>query len=364
MSNRTFCLTFVVVALLLVSSGGARAQDATSEPVNPDATVVAYVPPMTLPPSARLEGLKPVYQMSNRCSAAALTIELSYYQWTGTYDDTMRFLNPNSEDVAVRLDEMITFVEQYGLKAVERVGGTLDLLKALVANGFPVLVENVYYDGPGAFKDWMSHNRVIMGYDDEKQELYSFDSLLGNGPDNTGRPIPYADMDSRWRDFNRDFLIVYRPDEEEKLQQVLGDYWDATYAAQVALQQSQAELATAYADSFSLFNEGSSLVLLGRYQEAADAFDQARNIGLPWRMMWYQYGPFEAYMQVGRYQDVIDLARAVIATTPGVEETYYYIGLAAEQLGDLERAKANFEAAVWHNHNYTAAKEALARVSG
>ncbi len=259
---------------------------------------------------------------------------------------------------------MITFANLQGLDAVERVGGTLDLLKALVANGFPVLVENVYYDGPGVFKDWMSHNRVIMGYDDAAQELYSFDSLLGNGPGNSGRPIPYADMDSRWRDFNRDFLVVYRPDEEEKLQQVMGSYWDATNAAEIALQQSQAELASGYADSFSLFNEGSSLVLLGRYEEAADAFDQARNAGLPWRMLWYQYGPFEAYLQVGRSQDVIDLARAVIATTPGVEEMYYYVGLAAEQLGDLERAKSNFEAAVWRNQNFAAAKDALARVGG
>ncbi len=364
MSNRTFRLTLVVLALLLVSIGSARAQDATQEPVSPDAVVVAYVPPTTLPPSFRLEGLKPVYQLLNRCSSAALTIELSYYQWTGNYDDTMRFLNPNSEDVAVRLDEMITFANQQGLSAVERVGGTLDLLKALVANGFPVLVENVYYDGPGAFKDWMSHNRVIMGYDDEKQELYSFDSLLGNGPGNTGRPIPYDDMDSRWRDFNRDFLVVYRPDEEALLQQVMGSYWDETNAAEIALQQSQAELDTAYADSFSLFNQGSSLVLLGRYPEAADAFDQARKVGLPWRMMWYQYGPFEAYLAVGRYQDVIDLARAVIATTPGVEESYYYAGLAYEQLGDLDRAKANFQAAVWHNRNFTVAREALTRVGG
>ena len=56
--------------------------------------------------------------------------------------------------------------------------------------GFPVLIENVYYDGPGAFKDWMAHNRIIMGYDDDKQELYSFDSLLGNGRGSSGTPDP------------------------------------------------------------------------------------------------------------------------------------------------------------------------------
>ena len=39
---------------------------------------------------------------------------------------------------------------------------------------------------------------------------------------------------------------------------------------------------------------------------AASAFDEARRIGLPYRMLWYQFGPFEAYLRVGRYQDVID----------------------------------------------------------
>ncbi len=367
MNNRIFRLTLIGI-MLLVSIGSAQAQDtptpAATDTATPIAAVSPYVPPMTLPTSARLEGLRPVYQLLNRCSSAALTIELSYYQWSGTYDDTMRYLNPNTEDVAVRLDEMISFVNLQGLAAVERVGGTIDLLKALVADGFPVLVENVYYDGPGAFKDWMSHNRVIMGYDDAKQELYSFDSLLGNGTDNAGRPIAYTDMDNRWRDFNRDFLVVYRPEDQAKLQQVMGSYWDETYAAETLLQQSNDELVGPTSDTFSLFNKGSALVLLGRYEEAAEAFDQSRSLGLPWRMMWYQYGPFEAYYQVGRYQDMLDLARDVIATTPGVEESYYYAGLAYEQLGDLERAKSNFEVALWRNQNFTAAAAALARISG
>lgn len=323
----------------------------------------AYIPPISLPSEVRLEGLRPVYQQMNRCSSAALTIELSYYGFAGTYDDVIRALNPNSEDVAVRLDEMVGFAESQGLRGIERVGGTVDLLKALVAAGFPVLVENVYYDGPDAFKDWMSHNRVIMGYDDSQQALLSYDSLLGNGPDNTGRPIPYEDMDTRWRAFNRDFLVIYRPEQESQLHDLMGLYWDETSAAETALAQSMAELETPYADSFSLFNAGESLVLLGRYDEAAGYFDRARATGLPWRMMWYMYGPFEAYYHVGRYDDMLQLARDVIATTPGVEEMYYYAGLAYEGLGDPQRAKANYEAAVWRNNGFTDAINALSRLA-
>lgn len=352
---------YLLFAALLLTVGSVYAQESAP---SPSIEVAPYVPPTPLPSSTRLTGLRPVYQQFNRCSAAALTIQLSYFGWQGTYTDTIRALNPNEEDVAVRLDEMVVFAGQQGLSGVFRNGGTLDLLRALVAGGFPVLIENVYYDGPNAFGDWMSHNRVVMGYDDALQELYTYDSLLGNGPDNTGRPIPYADIDDRWRPFNRDFLVLYRPEDEATVQAIMGDYWDPTYANEVALQQSQQELDSGNSDSFSLFNMGSALVELGRYSEAADTFDRARGIGLPFRMLWYQYGPFEAYVQEGRYDDVLALAREVIATTPGVEESYYYAGLAYEATGDLQRAKSNFEVAAWRNPDFVLAKDALSRIGG
>jgi tetratricopeptide (TPR) repeat protein len=212
----------------------------------------------------------------------------------------------------------------------------------------------------------MAHNRIVMGYDDAKGEIYTYDSLLGNGPDNTGRPIPYADVDDRWRPFNRDFLVLYRPEEESKVEQIMAGYWDEDYAHETALIQSQQEIDAggAESDSFTLFNMGSSLVDLGRYDEAASYFDQARGVGLPWRMMWYQYGAFEAYYHTGRYADVIALAREVIGTTPGVEEMYYYAGLAYEAEGDLQRAKSNYEVALWRNGSYAVARDALTRVSG
>ncbi|MEP7292909.1 MAG: C39 family peptidase [Chloroflexota bacterium] len=354
-------------AALLLAAGSVYAQEATpfvEPPAEATTEIVPYAPPTPLPAEARLTGLRPVYQQFNRCSAAALTIQLSYFGWQGTYDDTIRALNPDAEDVAVRLDEMAAFAEQQGLKAVYRIGGTLDLLKALVAGGFPVLMENVYYDGPGAFQDWMAHNRIVMGYDDAKQEIYTFDSLLGNGENNSGRPMAYADVDDRWRPFNRDFLVLYRPEEEAAVQQIMANYWDETYAAQVALQFSQQELDAGTSDSFTLFNMGSSLVELDRFPEAADAFDRARQIGLPWRMMWYQYAPYDAYYEVGRYEDMLTIAREVIATTPGVEESFYYAGLAYQGEGDIERARSNYQVALIRNNSFALAQSALASIGG
>ena len=72
---------------------------------------------------------------------------------------------------------------------------------------------------------------------------------------------------------------------------------------------------------------------LGRYQEAVIAFDRARELGLHWRRLWYQFTPFEAYYAVGRYQDVLDLTEATLKGTGGLEEAFYYRGLALQATG-------------------------------
>ncbi len=362
--KRHLLIVLLVGLAALPTFAPAYAQDA---PVStPSGAAVSLAQPLMteLPANTRLTGLRAVYQLENRCSSAALTIQMSYFGWGGTYTDAINGLNPNAEDVAVRLDEMARFAAQHGLSSVIRYGGTVDMLKALVANGFPVLVENVYYDGVtgNAFNDFLSHNRVIMGYDDALGVLYSFDSLLGNGEDGQGRPIPYEGYDERWKPFNRDYMVLYRPEDEARLQAVMGDHWDFTYNLEQALAISQQELDENRSDSYTLYNMGATLTMLGRYEEAAGYFDQARDVGLPWRMFWYQYEAMEAYLQIGRYDDVLTIARSVIANTPGVEETYYYAALAYERQGDLQRAESNLEVALFRNINFTQATEALIRV--
>ncbi|MFN8528696.1 MAG: hypothetical protein U0670_08810 [Anaerolineae bacterium] len=349
---------------LFTSTAPTQAQDAISTP-DPNAAILTE-PLATLPSSIKLTGLREVYQQLNRCSTAALTIYLGYYGFTGSYDSVISAVNPNIEDVATRIEELLAFAETQGLRGVIRYGGDVDMLRRLVANGFPVLVENVYYDGVTgtAFGDFLSHNRVIIGYDDALGVLYSFDSLLGNGEDHTGRPIPYQDYDPRWQPFNRDYMVLYRPEQEALVQAVMGDQWDLQTNLEHTLALNQAELEGPNANSYSLFNSAETLTLMGRYAEAADMYDQARGLGLPWRMFWYQYGAFEAYLQVGRYDDVLTLARSVLDTTPGVEEVYYYAGRAYEAQGDTQRAIANYQVALFRNQYFHEAAAALTRVQG
>ena len=84
------------------------------------------------------------------------------------------------------------------------------------------------------------------------------------------------------------------------------------------------------------------------YEGAAAAFDEARRLGLPPRMLWYQFAPYEAYLAVGRHADVLALAEATLGNQGGqnVEETYYYQGLALRAAGDEAGAQRALARAV------------------
>jgi tetratricopeptide (TPR) repeat protein len=128
---------------------------------------------------------------------------------------------------------------------------------------------------------------------------------------------------------------------------------------QKALARAQADAAAQPDNAFFWFNLGTSYNALGQYEEAATAFDQARAIGLPWRMLWYQFGPYEAYYQSGRYQDVVLLADVTLKDRPYFEESFYYKGIALAAQGDTNAARDNLEKAATFNPNFAPAVAAL-----
>jgi tetratricopeptide (TPR) repeat protein len=186
-------------------------------------------------------------------------------------------------------------------------------------------------------------------------------------------PEPYDKLDEAWRSFNFTFIVTYPVDREAELMAILGPLADWKTANTIALERSEAEIAALSGQDlfFAWFNKGSSLVGLEDYAGAAAAYDTAFGVyaGLdpvvrPWRMVWYQHGPYIAYLQTGRYQDVIDLANTAFQTMgeQTVEETFYWRGLAKEQLGDVSGAIADLRKAVELNANYKEAVAELARV--
>jgi protein-tyrosine phosphatase len=244
--------------------------------------------------------------------------------------------------------------------ALVRQGGDLDLLKTLIVNEFPVLIEEGY-DPPGRNLGWMGHYETVVAYDDNTQTIWVYDSYLGIGS-GYGRTYSYDEFDNWWRHFNRTFLVFFPLERTEELRALLGPYEDVSWAANTALNKALQEAAADQSDGWAWFNAGVSAAKLGNYYDAASYFDLAFAQGLPFRVTWYHFAPYEAYYNVGRYQDVIDLANNTEATTLYVEETYYWRGMAYAAQGLTGDAQTQFELALDYNRNFTAAADALARV--
>lgn len=332
-------------------------QSPTAGSANPSAEDPASAPE-ALPGAARISGVRHQQQTWNNCGPATITMALSYYGWQQDQAYAGRRLKPNREDKNVSPDELAAFVaEETFVKALVRMGGTLDLLKRLVANGFPVVIET------GAMfeaYDWIGHYRVLIAYDDSFQQFYFFDSFLGVGDGAQGVSIGYAQVDKDWQAFNRTFIVVYEPQREALLQSLMGDHWVESAAAHIAFESAQSEARQAPQNAFAWLNMGTSLVALDRHAEAAVAFDQANRTGkLPWRIFWYQFGIFEAYFEVGRYDDVLSLARINQNNSRELEETYYWQGMVRQAQGKLGSAESLYRRALAYNPSFAAARDAL-----
>ena len=337
----------------------------TTQPTTPPTSTPFPTPTLTPtpPPSFTLSGLRHEHQGWNNCGPTTLAMALSYWERDETQYDVAPVLKPDPEDKNVSPWEMETYVSGLGMGAIVRVGGTLDRLKALVHAGFPVIVETWYVRDA---RDQLGHYRLIIGYDDAAQEFLTYDSL--HGPDVT---IGYRELDELWRVFNRVYLVVYALERCEPLAAVLGPDLNDAAMYERALEVARVEAVTppgtcvAYAGcadwvTFSWFSAGSSLTSLGRHAEAVTAYDQARQLGLHYRMLWYQFGPYESYYAAGRYDDVTALADATLATASNLEESYYWRGMARLAQGDADGARVDFEAALRYHVGWSPAVLALA----
>lgn len=297
----------------------------------------------------QLTGFTHQWQTWNNCGPATITTYMSYFGHPQTQAEAALFLKPNRDDKNVSPQELAAYAHSVGMEAIVRQGGSIDQLKKLLHTGFPVLVETwLVHEGDG-----LGHYRLITGYDDDTAQFTTSDSLAG-----PHQKISYEQFDSDWRVFNRLYVVIYAPDQTEAVAVSIGQDMNQTTLYERLVVEAQAELEVNPTDAIAFFNQGEALTRLGRYDEAVIAFDQARQLGLHWRRLWYQFTPFEAYYAVGRYQDVIDLAQATLKSTSGSEEAYFYQGLAlhtSHQPGAAEQ----FQAALAYNPNFTPAAEAL-----
>lgn len=356
------------------AASAADSENTVPLPTNTPIPTPTFTPtPEPLPTSHILEGMGVIKQTFNNCGPANLTQTLNYLGYGITQEEVADYLKPNSEDRNVSPWQIADYVNERtggSFKASAHSGGTLELIKQFIAAGYPVVIEKGY-ELPDS--GWWGHYLTVFGYDDEQQILYSQDSFLGPF-DGSGRTDDYEEFEFYWQQFNYTFYVVYYPSQEAEVQAILGsELADPMMMWRMVAARAQNEIDADLENVFAWFNLGTALTEMGArtgearyYQGAVQAYDEARALGLPPRMLWYQFRPYLAYLRVDRHDDVIALADATLETQGGrnVEETYWYKGVALEEQGFIDEAITNYRAALEVNHNAYYAQISLDALTG
>ena len=119
---------FCLLLLTLLPMMASQAQDA----------------PPALPASHSLVGVSHIPQQWNNCGPATLTMGLSYFGIPADQGPAASWLKPTSEDGNVSPWQLVAYVNEElstNIRAAKRVCGDLTMLKTLLANDFPVVVE-------------------------------------------------------------------------------------------------------------------------------------------------------------------------------------------------------------------------------
>lgn len=321
----------------------------TSSPtptVTPTLTPLVRTPPTT--GVILINHLPYVSQYLNNCGPASISMVLAHFGISQSQEEIARVLRPSAEDINVRLEELAGYLNAQGLSTRYGVGGTPELLTWFVSNEVMVITEGwIEYHGG------MSHFRVVRGFDDARQ-LIIHDPLGG-----ADLRFDYKAFEAGWQVFNRHYLAVYRPEQEPVMAAILGEDYDQRKMRARALQAALARTEAQPGNGYAWLNLGEDYAALGQYAEARQAYEKAMAMHLPDRLLWYYYWPLEVYNALGEYQRTIELTTEIIRQTNGLEEIYYLRGVAYQGLGEIDRARADYQAALARNPNYAAARTAL-----
>ena len=345
----------------------------------PGPTLRPTVTSTPLPATVMLNGIKYEHQHGrlNYCGPANFSMALTYWGWDGNRDVIGKAVKPTDKDKNVMPYELQDYITDNvpGMRAIVRNGGDIEMLKRLVSAGFPVVVEKGIYelDVNGKY-GWMGHYGFVTGYDEPKEMIIYQDTYQPQGaPPGPNRQIKYSTFIEGWRAFDYVFVVVYPDEKENEVLTLLGPLADEEQASRHALSMAQAEAQTLTDIDrfFAWFNVGTSHVALLQYADAAIAYDYAFNLYAdlsvndsvrPYRMMWYQTGPYKAYFYTNRFADVINLADTTLNDTisePVLEESLYWRGRAYYMAGKTELAVKDYRAALSVHPQWIPATQAL-----
>lgn len=301
--------------------------------------------PMSLPMSKTLSTDYHIFQSFNNCGPAALSMALRFYGIDVSQQELGNALRPyqvpggDNDDKSVTLKELGEKGKDYGLTPYHRPMGNPDIIKKFIANDIPVITRT--WTKPN---EDIGHFRVVKGYNDNTQTVIQDDSLQGHD-----LPYSYSDFNELWKKFNYEYVVLVPSDKIELAEQILGENKDETTAWKNAVKNSEEELRLNPNDIDARFNLSVALYNTGNYEGSIREFEKVES-ALPFRTLWYQIEPIEAYFQVGNYDKVLQITQKTLDNeNKAFSELYDLRGKVYTARNELDLAEAEFEKAHLYN---------------
>lgn len=296
-----------------------------------------------------------IFQTFNNCGPAALSMTLRFYGINVTQAELGNALRPyqipggDNDDKSVTLEELAKHSKQYSLIPYHRPMGNPEIVKQFIANDMPVIARTLTKPNED-----IGHYRVVKGYDETAGTFLQDDSLQ-----NKNLTYSYEDFNEIWKKFNYEYLVLVPKDKVELAERILGENADEKTAWQSAVENSLSELEANPNDIYARFNLSVAYFNTLKYQSAVEEFEKVENL-LPFRTLWYQIEPIEAYYELGNYDRVFQITDRVLNYyNRAFSELYILRGKIYQKQGNIEAARSEFEKAVFYNSNLKEAQDLL-----
>ncbi|OGC51196.1 hypothetical protein A2W32_05650 [candidate division WWE3 bacterium RBG_16_37_10] len=300
-----------------------------------------------------------IFQTFNNCGPASLSMTLSYFGIKVSQkeigDDLRPYQNPqgDNDDKSVTLNELAEKAKEYGLIPYHRQNGNIELLKYFITYDIPVITFT--WTKPN---EDIGHYRVVKGFDETSNELIQDDSLQGKN-----LRFKYDDFNVLWHKFNYEYLVLVPKDKVGIAEAILGDNKEESKSWKNAVEILTKFLERNPDDVPARFSLSISYYYTGEYKKSTEQFEMVQN-KLSKRALWYQIEPIQAYFEMENYNKVMEISENILNNgNRAFSELYMLRGRIYLIKGDLKKAKAEFEKAVYYNKNIEEAKETLRKMS-
>ncbi len=299
-----------------------------------------------------------IFQSFNNCGPAALSMALSHYGINRTQAELGQSLRPWQNSAGINDDKSVTLKEvaeeskKYGFIPYRRPNGDMEKIKMFIT-----------YDMPVITRTWLEpnedigHYRVVKGYNDETKQLIQDDSLQ-----NKNLWYSYDDFNAIWGKFNYEYLVLVPKEKVEIAEEILGEDIDEKAAWKKAVQKSEKTLTQNPTDTAARFNLSVAYYNTGVYKKSVEEYEKAESF-LPFRTLWYQIEPVQAYYELGNFDRVFAITDQLLNNQNlAYEQAYLIRGKSYQKQEQDDLARAEFEKAVLYNQNWQEAREALASI--